>query len=210
MIGKWPSHDPHVTFTWPPHDPHVTKYFQKAVITLTVCHVVFNVLLLAQLQLNLQLKSAMLIPNVLIIQLEQVNDLHLTVITNICAIHLDSVAMENTIKTIAFQDNTLTHLTVSFSFTLVSAVAISSNQLILISGGCLPIDDLLCGTVCSNPYKTIHPTCENHPTGVSARYQVTIDGEISCNSFGYCKDGDYIIEEWTSGQYFDGGPSKST
>ena len=77
---------------------------------------VFNVLLL-ELQLNL-LKSAMFIPNVLIIQLEQVNDLHLTVITNICAIHLDSVAMENTTKTIAFQDNTLIHLTVSFHLPL--------------------------------------------------------------------------------------------
>ena len=47
--------------------------------------------------------------------------------------------------------------------------------------------------------------CENHPTGVSPRHQVIIDGEISCNSFGYCKDGDYMR---TSGQYFDGGPSK--
>ena len=97
-----------------------------------------------------------------------------------------------------------------FSFTLVPAVAISCNQLILILGGCLPIDDLPCGTVCSNPCKTIHPMCANNPTGVSARHQVTIDGEISCNSFGYCKDGDYIIEECTPGQYFDGGPSKST
>ena len=52
--------------------------------------------------------------------------------------------------------------------------------------------------------------CADHPTGVSVRHQVTIDGEISCNSFGYCKDGDYIIEECTPGQYFDGGPSKLT
>ena len=74
----------------------------------------------------------------------------------------------------------------------------------------MPIDDLPCGTVCSNPCKTIHPMCANNPTGVSERHQVTIDGEISCNSFGYCKDGDYIIDECTPGQYFDGGPSKST
>ena len=79
---------------------------------------VFNVQLLAQLPPKLRLKSVMLIPNVLIIQLEQVSDLHFTVITNSCATHLDSVAMENTTKTIAFQDNTLTHLTVSFHLPL--------------------------------------------------------------------------------------------
>ena len=79
---------------------------------------VFNVQLLAQLQLKLLLKSVMLIPNVSNIQLKQVNDLHFTVINNSCAIHLDSVAMENTMKTIAFQGNILTHLTVSFHLAL--------------------------------------------------------------------------------------------
>ena len=74
---------------------------------------------------------------------------------------------------------------------------------------CYPIDDIPCGTQCSNPCPP-HPMCVNHPTGVSPRHQVTIDGEISCNSFGYCKDGDYIIDDCTPGQYFDGGPSKLT
>ena len=52
--------------------------------------------------------------------------------------------------------------------------------------------------------------CVDHPTGVSRRRQVTIDDEkdISCTSFGYCLDGDYIIEECSPGQYFDGGPGK--
>ena len=74
---------------------------------------------------------------------------------------------------------------------------------------CYPIDDIPCGTQCSNPCPP-HPMCVNHPTGVSPRHQVIIDDEISCNSFGYCKDGDYIIDECAPGQYFDGGPSKLT
>ena len=73
--------------------------------------------------------------------------------------------------------------------------------------GCLPINNLPCGTPCSNP---CHPMCVNYPTGVSPRHQVIIDGELSCNSFGYCKDGDHVVEDCTPGQYFDGGPGKFT
>ena len=156
---------------------------------MTVYHVVFHVQLLAKIQLKLLLKSVMLIPNVSKIQLEQVYDLHFTVITNSCSIHLDSVALENTTRTTSFQDNTLIYLTVSFNLSgeFRPFSSCYCKQLILILGGCLPIDDLPCSTVCSNPCKTIHPMCANNPTGVSARNQVTIDGEISCTSFDYCK-----------------------
>ena len=85
-------------------------------------------------------------------------------------------------------------------------------------GACFPIDDIPCGTPCSNPCTTqppitiindkIDPRCAHHPKGVSPRHQVTIDDEISCTSFGYCKDGQHIIEDCTPGQYFDGGPGK--
>ena len=98
---------------------------------------------------------------------------------------------------------------------LLFLIVLNLSQL----GNCYDINSLPCGShcgpACSTPetinfINDVDSECTNHPTGLSHRVPILIDGVQSCNSFGFCRNGQYYTDDCTPGQYFDENHGKST